>query len=74
MVSLDLPVTDGNRSLRTTVKVLQAENRREISEIPIVACSRTTPAALAVAEALGREHAAPIGLHHHDAGHTGKGN
>src|ERR1035437_4164871 len=59
-VSAILPVTDETTSLRKTVEVLLAENRREISEILIVACQRTTPAALAVAEELGREHAGLI--------------
>ena len=59
-VTAILPVTDETTSLRKTVEVLLAENRREISEILIVACQRTTPAALAVAEELGREHAGLI--------------
>jgi glycosyltransferase involved in cell wall biosynthesis len=59
-VTAILPVTDETTSLRKTVEVLLAENRREISEILIVACQRTTPAALAVAEQLGREHAGVI--------------
>ena len=59
-VTAILPVTDETTSLRKTVEVLLAENRREISEILIVACHRTTPAALAVAEELGRQHAGLI--------------
>jgi glycosyltransferase involved in cell wall biosynthesis len=59
-VTAILPVTDETTSLRKTVEVLLAENRREISEILIVACQRTTPAAWAVAEELGREHAGLI--------------
>src|ERR1039457_4726612 len=59
-VTAILPVTDETTSLRTTVEILLAENRREITEILIVACQRTTPAALAVAEELGREHAGLI--------------
>jgi glycosyltransferase involved in cell wall biosynthesis len=55
-VTAILPVIDETASLRETVEVLLAENRREISEILIIACQRTTPAALAVAEELGREH------------------
>jgi glycosyltransferase involved in cell wall biosynthesis len=59
-VTAILPVTDETTSLRKTVEVLLAENRQEIAEILIVACQRTTPAALAVAEELGREHAGLI--------------
>jgi glycosyltransferase involved in cell wall biosynthesis len=59
-VTAILPVTDETTSLRKTVEVLLAENPREISEILIVACQRTTPAALAVAAELGREHAGLI--------------
>jgi glycosyltransferase involved in cell wall biosynthesis len=59
-VTAILPVTDETTSLRKTVEVLLAENRREISEILIVACQRTTAAALAVANELGREHSGLI--------------
>jgi glycosyltransferase involved in cell wall biosynthesis len=59
-VTAILPVTDETTSLRKTVEVLLAENSREISEILIVACHSTTPAALAVAEELGREYAGLI--------------
>jgi len=59
-VTAILPVTDETASLRKTVEVLPAENRPEISEILIIACQRTTRAALAVAEELGREHAGLI--------------
>jgi glycosyltransferase involved in cell wall biosynthesis len=55
-VTAILPVTDETASLRKTVEVLLAENRQEISEILIVACQKTTPAALAVAEELAHEH------------------
>jgi glycosyltransferase involved in cell wall biosynthesis len=55
-VTAILPVTDETTSLRKTVEVLLAENRPEISEILIVGCQRTTPAAWAVAEKLGCEH------------------
>jgi glycosyltransferase involved in cell wall biosynthesis len=54
-VTAILPVTDETASLKETVEVLLAENRREISEILVIARQRTTPAALAVAEELGRE-------------------
>jgi glycosyltransferase involved in cell wall biosynthesis len=56
-VSIILPLIDETASLRKTVDILLAENRRDICEILIVACKRTVPAALAVAEELTREHA-----------------
>ncbi|MGA2270462.1 MAG: glycosyltransferase family 2 protein [Bryobacteraceae bacterium] len=59
-VTAILPVTDETASLRKTVEILLAENPQEITEILIVACQRTTPAALAVAEDLGRQHAGLI--------------
>jgi glycosyltransferase involved in cell wall biosynthesis len=61
-VTAILPVIDETTSLRKTVEVLLAENPQEISEILIVACQGTTPAALAVADELSREHPGLIQL------------
>jgi glycosyltransferase involved in cell wall biosynthesis len=55
-VSILLPLIDETSSLRKTVETLLLENRDDISEILVIACEKTTPAALSVCDELQREH------------------
>lgn len=54
-LSVILPVMDETESLKETIRILLEENRRFISEILIVACSKTKPESVAICEALERE-------------------
>jgi glycosyltransferase involved in cell wall biosynthesis len=55
-VSVILPVVDEAHSLRQTVEILLADNPGSICEILIVICKFTTPAAIAVCDALRAEY------------------
>lgn len=59
-VSVILPVIDETVSLRDTVATLLAENARDLAEILIVACGKTTPESLQVCRELARAHPALI--------------
>jgi glycosyltransferase involved in cell wall biosynthesis len=62
-VSVILPVIDETTSLRTTVRILLAENAPDVAEILIVSCCKTTEPALAVCRELVREYPSLIRLH-----------
>jgi glycosyltransferase involved in cell wall biosynthesis len=62
-LSVILPVMDETDSLRETVRILLEENRRFISEILIVACSKTASESVAVSRELESEHPGLVKLH-----------
>ena len=55
-VSVLLPVIDETTSLQTTVDTLLLENREDLTEILIIACEKTTPAAIGVCNELVRAY------------------
>lgn len=55
-VSVIVPVIDETASLRKTVEVVLAENREHISEVLIIVCKKTTPAALQTCHELESEY------------------
>jgi glycosyltransferase involved in cell wall biosynthesis len=55
-VSVILPVIDETISLRKTVKIVLDQNDREVSEILIIVCSKTSTAALQMCSELAREN------------------
>jgi glycosyltransferase involved in cell wall biosynthesis len=59
-VSVILPVIDETSSLRKTIDILLTENQRDLAEILIVTCGKTTVDALAVCRDLAREYPALI--------------
>jgi len=62
-VSVIVPVIDETASLRKTVEVVLAQNREHISEILIIACKKTTQAALLTCHELAREYPELIRFH-----------
>src|SRR5271165_2005438 len=62
--SIILPVIDETTSLEKTVQVLLAENPKDISQVLIVVCKKTTEAAMAVAEGLAAQHPTLIQVCH----------
>jgi glycosyltransferase involved in cell wall biosynthesis len=55
-VSILLPVIDETASLRKTVEIVLLANRTDIAEILIIACDKTTPAAIGVCNELARSY------------------
>ena len=63
-VSVILPVIDETVSLRKTVDILLAENAKEIHQILIVVCKKTSEQSMQVANELVAEHPALIEIRH----------
>jgi glycosyltransferase involved in cell wall biosynthesis len=61
-VSVLLPVMDETTALRQTVEILLRDNAAAIAEILIITSSRSSPAALAEAGRLWREHPDTVAL------------
>ena len=55
-VSVIVPVIDETASLRKTIEIVLSQNREHVFEILIIACKKTTQAALDVSGELVREH------------------